>query len=694
MGKETENPLVVKEVVMFKHGVAFFTLRGKVEGNSTLSLEFKKKEMNDVLKSLLVMDLGEGYITSISYDADQDIGKLLEDVAIDLSSKQSFLSLLNNFRGASIEMEVGQGKVTGKIMGIQEYGILVDAQPVKKPVLVILDDEGKILQHQFSDIKVFKLTDAKLQKDLDYYLETIIAGKKKDSKRIFIHCEGEGTRSILSRYIIESPVWKTSYRLIIPDKGDSEPGIDTGKSFLSGWCLVENTTDQDWNDIQLSLVAGMPVSFVCPIYPPIFMERPEVEPPRVSQIGPASIEDGLEEVAFDDLASTATMDKEARPRSKKMAEPLPTRAMWKAPSAPPPPSPQPRMDGDFRKQMSEQTSISTKDMGELFEYRIAKPVTIRRKKSALVPIISKDLDSRKILLYERFQHPKNPMACMEITNTSGVTLEQGPVTIFFEENLAGEAMLPFLNQEETRLVSYALEQGVVIDMESERTSKHVHRVSFSGGYSYEFYYHIMSTTYKINNKTDRSHNLYVDHPKTSSFELFEVPVDPVDTPNFNRFKVQLESKKAIKFKIKERREDYRSYSIWDMNKKDMLVRVERYINKGWITGKMEGILAKVADDLEDMQDLNKRLSDLENEQVNIQSEQDRLRENIKSMGQTYSEKELRERYVLKLGKQETRLEEIQEELKKLGEEVEVVSKKIQEHLEHLEEIDRARMDGE
>ncbi|MHA1684308.1 MAG: hypothetical protein ACTSUE_25450 [Promethearchaeota archaeon] len=666
---------------MFKHGVAFFTLKGIIDGNATISLEFKKKEMNDVLKSLLVLDLsGTGYVSSISYDADQDINRILEDIAIGVESKGSFLSLLENFKGAVINLLVGGKELSGKIMGIQEYEIIGDSQSIMKPALVILNREGIIIQINFTDIKSLKLEDPVLQKDLEFYLSTMISGKKKDAKRIFINCEGEGKRDILTRYIIESPVWKTSYRIIIPEEitGQSR-GNSKESCFLSGWCLVENTTEQDWDEIQLSLVAGMPVSFICPIYPPMYVSRPRVEPPKVAQIGPADIDDEVEEVMYDMM-----------PKMKKHAR-----------SPPPPPGAAPaapsgmaalvktsrprRSMKAFMKQAKETTSVSTKDMGELFEYKIAKPVTIKRKKSALVPIVSKDIEASKILLYEEGQHPKNPMACLEIKNTSGVTLEQGPVTIFYEENLAGEAMLPFLNQDEVRILSYALEQGVAIEKDIDSWSKNIHKVLFNGGYSYEYYYRERKTTYKINNKTNRSFSLYIDHPKSAGYELHGMDIKPTDTPNFHRFKVSLDKKKAIKLEVKEREETYSSVHIWDMNKKNLLEKVTFYIKHDWIDKKKEGMLHDIAEQLESLQKGRGEQSDLESEKSSIFSEQNRLRQNIKSMSTSSSERNLRQKYVKKLDDQETRLEEIEKRLKEVKITLDEISENISTLLEGLEQ---------
>ncbi len=685
------SSLKVREVTLFKHGVSFFTLKGKIKGpSSTISLEFKKSEMNDVLKSLLVLDMNGGFVSSIAYDADQDIGKVLQDVAVDLASKGSFTSLVENFRGAMTQLDLdGSEVITGRIMGIQEYTTIVNEHEVTRPALVVLDAKGSIGQVKFSDIKSIKLADPKLQKDLDFYLDTIIAGKKADAKRIFIHCEGEGEgeREIQASYILESPVWKTSYRMLIPEDPKEE------KCFLSGWCLVENTTEQDWDEIDIAMVAGMPVSFVCPIYPPTYITRPVVQPPRAAQIGPAAIEDELGgDMEFDDAMAK---EEAAAPRKMKArlggapGAPPAMRAMA-ATAMRPPAAPAPAPMQVAMKQVAQQTQVSTKDMGELFEYRISKPVTIKRKQSALVPIVSKDINGKRVLLYEQSQHEKNPMACLEITNTAGVTLEQGPITIFFQDNLAGEAMLPFLNQEETRLLSYALEQGVIVDKEKQSKSASVHRVSFGGGYSYEYYYTNMATTYKIQNKTDKTHALYIDHPKTAGYEIYDTKLVPKDTPNHNRFSTSLEAKQNIKLVVNERYESYSSYYIWDMNKKTLLENVQRYLAKKWIKPAEQELLTQVGDVLEKLNDVKNVLSKRQNELNEIFQEQDRLRKNLSSMSKSpsRSEVELREKYVSKLDAQESRLEQIQTEIKDLQKQSDDLSNQVTKFLKDLEDVAR------
>jgi len=438
----------------------------------------------------------------------------------------------------------------------------------------------------------------------------------------------------------------------------------------------------------------MPVSFVCPIYPPTYITRPVVEPPRAAQIGPAAIEDEVGgEAKFDEAMAKEEAEAPRKSKARPGAPPA-VRAMTGAAASVmrPPAAPAPAPMQVAMKQVAAQTQaqVSTKDMGELFEYRISKPVTIKRKQSALVPIVSKDVKGKRILLYEQSQHEKNPMACLEITNTAGVTLEQGPITIFYQDGLAGEAMLPFLNQEETRLLAYALEQGVIVDKETESNSAAVHRVSFGGGYSYEYYYTNRTTTYKIQNKTDKAHALYIDHPKTAGYEIYDTKLVPKDTPNHNRFSTSLEPKQNIKLVVKERYESYSSYYIWDMNKKTLLENVQRYLAKKWIKPGEQALLTQVAEVLEKLNDVKNVLSKRQNELNEIFQEQDRLRKNLSSMSKTpsRSETELREKYVSKLDAQESRLEEIQAEIKSLQKQSDDLSAQVTKLLKDLEDAAR------
>ncbi|MCP4764598.1 MAG: hypothetical protein GY870_22680, partial [archaeon] len=252
--------------------------------------------MNDVLKSLFVLDTSEkGYISSISYDAAIETSQLLKSIMLNIPDTDSFSSLITQIKGARVSLIIGGDvkKMTGTIMGIEFIEKLNKEGKIIEKLLALLKDDDIITKIPFSDISSFEILNEDLKKDLKFFLDTTIAGKKKDAKKIVINCESGGNnqvkRNIVVSYIRESPIWKTSYRLIM----SKEQALEQ-KCLLSGWCMVENTTNQDWDEIELSLVAGMPVSFIYEFFRPIFIDRPVIRPPKVLSAQPTEIEEDLD----------------------------------------------------------------------------------------------------------------------------------------------------------------------------------------------------------------------------------------------------------------------------------------------------------------------------------------------------------------------------------------------------------------
>lgn len=677
------SKLKVKKVIIFKHGVSYYILEGLIKGKDSFELEFKVDEMNDVLKSLFVLDTSEkGYISSISYDAALDTLQLLKSIMLNIPDKDSFSSLITQIKGAKVSLTIGANKqISGTIMGIEEFEKFIKEEKIIEKVLIILQDDDIITKIPFSEIKSFDILNEDIKKDLKFFLDTIIAGKKKDAKKIKINCESGGAdtteRSIFVSYIRESPIWKTSYRLIMSKQQALEE-----KCLLSGWSLIENTTNQDWEDIELSLVAGMPVSFKYDFYRPIFIQRPVIQPPKVLSAKPTEIEEGLEMEKYKEYAVA-----EAAPKLKAMKR--------RAKAATPPPAPAVGAAGRFgitgatisdetlMDKVKSQTKIQTKDLGELFEYNISNPVSIKRKQSALVPILTEAIKAKRILLYNKDEHNRNPNACLEITNNTNLTLERGPATIIYDDNLAGEAIIPFLNKEDTRILNYAIEQAVIIMHEQKSENLSVHKVTFGGGYSYEYYYTNLMTEYKINNKTNEEKELYLDHPKTSDYKFIEKPVEPEETPNYWRFKISLKPKDAIVFKLKEQRENYSSNYLWNWSKDDILKRVSFYVKHKFIDPKLEQQLKEIAELIQNLNDLRDKREKLHEERDVMRDEQERLRKNISVLGTDSQSNTLKERYIKKFNDQENRFEAISKELKTLDKKIESVNKQIEEKMQSL-----------
>ncbi|MFP2930175.1 hypothetical protein ACLESO_34260, partial [Pyxidicoccus sp. 3LG] len=259
--------LPIRRVVLYKHGVGYFERRGKVSGSDTLNLDFKARDMNDVLKSLTVLDLSGGSVSAVSYDSTKPLEQLLAEATIRIPEDNSLTALLGQIKGARVRARVGGGQVEGSIIGLDSLAVAAGETSLVRPFLSLLVG-GSLRTFDVLDISELEFLDEAVRKDLEFYLATVLSSYKKDSKRMSILTNGQGERELFVSYVVEAPVWKTSYRILL-DEG--EPPL------LQGWALVDNTGDEDWVDVQLSLIAGLPVSFVHDLYNPRYMKRPVVE---------------------------------------------------------------------------------------------------------------------------------------------------------------------------------------------------------------------------------------------------------------------------------------------------------------------------------------------------------------------------------------------------------------------------------
>ncbi|MHA1684307.1 MAG: hypothetical protein ACTSUE_25445 [Promethearchaeota archaeon] len=685
MGENVDSNIVeapvIKKVVLFKHGIGFYGLQAIVKDDAMLKIQFKQKEMDDVLKSFFVADLsGNGFISTISYDAAENVLIMMGNLSVQLpGSKRLLEDFLADLKGARVNAILNDGSnVSGSVIGIENVEDLGEKWIHVMPELVLMQEINmNIIRIRFSDIQGIKILNEELQKDLDFFLDLVLSRKKKDAKNLVIHCVRDGDssneRNIYLSYIQEIPIWKTSYRLVIPGDGETTmtTALPRGKGFLSGWGLVENQTPNDWEGIDLILVAGMPVTFSYPIYEPQFIKRKVVLLPKKSSIGPAAVEDASEGLIG--LATEAATGGGSGGGRLKRAPALPPKkggfgATFK----------------DMKKALKESISVSSKDMGELFEYHIEKPVTIRRNQSALVPIVADDINATKILLYDKAIHELNPMACVEIKNTSGFTLESGPITIMIGDTLAGEAMLPFLNKDDTRLLNYALEQGVVILMDEKIEYREVHRLNFSGSYLYEHKFEDRIYEYKIRNKTKFKKVMYVDHPKLSGFKVHETAIKPKETTSKWRFKIELEPKKAYILKFTMRHEFSENYYLGNVNNSFIDDRVSVYVKNGFIEEKTKNLLEEIAKKNLEKSELEEKNDDLENEKNEMATDQERIRETLKVLSTTKMESELKERLVQKLSEQESRYDEIQEEQEQIAKKIDVITNNIQKLFNKLD----------
>ncbi|MFX1598129.1 MAG: hypothetical protein ACFFC5_03585 [Promethearchaeota archaeon] len=620
----------IQRVVLYKHGVGYFERQGKVSGTTALKLKFKKAEMSDVLKSLSVIDLGGGRVSNVSYEAAPTVSKLLENIAVNVPETSSLTELIKQITGIRVEISLNGDKIQGRVLGI-ETAVEVEDNVKRDIHQLVLLREDSIMTVKLSDIKSFTVMDEDVKRDLTYFADVISDSKKEELKSVTVLFEGEGERDVAISYMVEVPVWKTSYRIIIFED----------RTVLQGWAIVDNILDEDWEGVGLSLVAGLPISFRHDVYTPRYITRPEVEVEERLGIAPVELEEGVGEAERDRMKAYALADKPvpaAGPGLAKKARPY--RGIM-----------EPRMD---RAVDTVETIAEAKEAGEFLVYNVTVPVTVKRNQSALVPILTSDVDGKKVLVYQERARRGNPIMCLELTNNSNLTLESGPVTVYEGGVYAGECMLPFMAENEKRFLPFAVDLETAVTREDKTKEETIHKVIVKGPVVETLYYRIREATYKIKNKTEEKKEIIIEHEKQHGFEPIDMDKPSEETASYYRWRVAVDPRETRKFEVKLRRLVSSSLSVVGITS----AVLEFYLRNKLISEEESEYLSRIVKLAEEKASIEAEIAKLNDMQKKIFEDQPRLRDNIKSLGKTRQEDELRAKYVSKLSEQEDTLEKL------------------------------------
>src|SRR4051794_2929466 len=331
----------VRAVVLFSSGVGYFEHFGTVRGDGSTELRFKTDQVNDVLKSLLLQDLDGGTAGTVSYPSQEPLDRTLKSFQVDVTANPSLPDLLNQLRGAKLKVTSGEQVSEGTIVGVEtRLHAEKEGAPVEQRHFLNLRTGRKVRVLPVEGVDEFEFADGKLNDELDRALDALSQARDQTKKPVTINFRGRGERRVRLGYVVETPVWKTSYRLVLSDKPGKEPGraapIGPARpgsvGTLQGWAIVENQTDSDWNDVQLSLVSGRPISFIQDLYQPLYVPRPVVQPELYASLRPQTYGAATEGEKLVDEWRDATKD-------------MPARAMKRAAPAAPAASPAPAQRG-------------------------------------------------------------------------------------------------------------------------------------------------------------------------------------------------------------------------------------------------------------------------------------------------------------------------------------------------------------
>ncbi len=658
--------LPVSQVIMFNSGVGHFTRSGEVDGDARVDLTFPEQDINDLIKSMTLRDLSpNGRVAAVTYDSHDPIDRTLASFAINLNNSPPLAQILTQARGEQVEVTLintanQPGNLTGKIIGVEHQLQSAKDAVVTVAVLNLWCAEG-VRAIKMNEVQKLRFMNPVIENEFRRALETLALSHDSQKKAVSLHFAGEGKRKVEVGYVIENPIWKTTYRLVLDKEGVKKP-------YLQGWAVVENPTDEDWNKVTMALVSGRPISFKMDLYNPLYVNRPTVEPELFASLRPVAYSGSLRKGVPDEVADSKfgppMLSKIPAPKAKSDS-PIAYRGVL---------SEQNRLS--FGAQAGEnlnkalelgksvQSVATASSLGDYFQYVIDRPVDLARQKSALLPIVNKDVEGKRVSIYNPSVQPKHPLLGLKFKNTAGMPLTQGPITVFEGSVYAGDTRVLDLQPDEERLVSYAIDLGTEVSTKNGNFTSKITSVKAVKGIITTNTLFREERVYDISNRSTTDRTLLIEHPnrKGQGFTFKGQNQPKEEAADVFRFDLPVAAKKDLSYTVIEEREAGANIQLTN----NAVDQISYFIN---LKEAPASLKAKLQEALKVKASWDKFRQDVAtaNQRVaTITIDQKRLRDNMRELPQ---DSELFKRYLKTLEDQESEMDKLQASLKTLhGEE--------------------------
>lgn len=637
--------LVLKRVMLSTGGVAYFEHEAVVGGDAALTLDVRRDQVDDVLKSVVVYD-EQGGVGTISLPGEEPLEAVFRELPFTADDLSSPVALLGALKGAEVRA-TGAREVTGRLLSVTEEATALpdNRGTVTRHRVALLTADG-VRQLLLEEADALRFTDPRIQGQVDRALAAMAEHGEKARRTLTIRttggATGQGERRVRVGYVAAAPLWKATYRLTLPQAGD-------GKGDLQGWAVLENVSGEDWNGVELTVVSGNPVTFRQDLYSAYFVDRPTVPVEVLGRVLPRPDEGAV--AAFDQAA------KERAPAGAGMAAPS---------AAPPPPAPMARaMAAPAPQRPAEPVAAESAEATTQVVFRYPQPVTLANGGSLMMPIVARAVPAERLALYQPGTQPRHPLAAVRLANDGGTGLPPGVLTLYERGAeggpqggavaFVGDARLSTLPAGESRLLSFAVDQKVTIDR-AERPSQALARAKVADGVMTLTVIERQTTTYSIAGAAREDRSVIVEHSRRPGWELVQ-PAEPKPevTPGAYRIPVAVPAGGTATLTVALERPRVERVGLADLNPEQIQV----YAASTELPQPVRDALAKLASLRSTMADKERRVADIERERAAVAQDQERLRQNLGSLPR---DSDLHKRTLARMGEAETRLDRLASEL--------------------------------
>ncbi len=629
------DDIPVDRVILSTSGLAQFEHHTKVTGDAAVEFPVRLDQVDDILKSLVVFD-AKGRLGSVTLPGKQPLDQIFKDMPFSRGQLNDAPMLLNAYQGAVVTIKGADLAATGKIIHVVPEEIALEHdKTITKHRLSLMTTDG-LKSSILEDLQSLQFEDKKIQADLNRALDAVRENSTSDRRVLSVNLLGKEERDVTLSYVVPAPLWKTAYRMVVPETGKD-------KGLLQGWAIVENMTAGDWKNVDLSLVSGNPVTFHQALYPSYYVDRPDVPVqvfgmalPRVDEGAVGSAGQMQVNKKGSMLKDTGAM-RQMRGMAmggmagKAMAAPMAAMAM-NAPAMnanealdEEKAAPETGMDQVTNVAHAAQSAEATTQV----LFRFPDRFTLKSGQSMMLPFVSRDVPMERVSLYQPDTNAQHPLAAVEIKNDGESSLPPGVLTLYEESpllkgtNFVGDAQLSTLGKGEKRIVSYALDNKTTIDRADKTTSTEGQIAAERGVIRTSVKSHA-ETTYTIKAPAEEDRVVVIEHPRMGAdYKVIEPdPKDVEVTDKYYRLKVAVKAGETKPVKIVLENQLWQSYSIGELTVEQLTAYAS---TRGTLDAAVRKQFGEIATLREALDDLDQKIAAVDEKKETIFQDQERVR---------------------------------------------------------------------
>lgn len=601
-------------VTIFSNGIADFRRNVPLTagGPTTVSIPVNKQHIGDILASLNIYG-GVTLVTPPSFTNDGP-------ERLELESGDLFVEIGNKLRGAEV-IVFAEEKIEGRLVGVDSEPIPTNGEAAKKYFYTILVGGTTLRRVSQSAITKLEFKDATVKSEIEKTLNRAFQTIKPQSTNVELKLSSETGGDATIHYTIPAAAWKMTYRL-----RRATDGI-----FLDGVCVVDNTTEEDWDEFIVSVVTGEPVTFSTDLAIAKLPHRSTVNVVADQAAGGVEVEASYANARS--LSKSVKSIRTASSRGAVMACNVQADASEGFESfGVAGPEGAPGNYGD----VGLQADASAREVGDFSVFEHKSPLTIKAGTSASIPVFNHKLaDAESVLYFKENNHPERPYRAIRFNNNTEFTLGRGVCTVIEESTYAGSAILSSCKKGEETLLCHAIDTGVRVNVTHKPSADELSSFKLGDGVGVVTYRKSNATTYAIRNKKNEEFAFVLDHQnqlancEADGFvdrNAVETILEKEHIKNGYRFKFKLAANEEVLVTVNEELQQAQSFQIGN-----------HHFNVGsFIFGPNnkcrfdDAQIQKCVEIQGSINDLALKIRELDGEFNTLQQEQNRLHQMIKS----------------------------------------------------------------